>query len=98
MSRSIPSSEPADPRVEASVARPGGSYLAIPVNDVRESARFYQSVFGWRLRGEADRPSFSDGAVLLDRGLHRRRRPRRPLRTTDLTTTTPGRPLHQTLA
>jgi predicted enzyme related to lactoylglutathione lyase len=62
MSEPIPASETADPGVEASVARPGGiSYLAIPVRDVFASARFYQAVFGWQLRGDADRPSFSDG-------------------------------------
>jgi uncharacterized protein len=62
VSEPIPASEPADPGVEASVARPGGiSYLAIPVHDVSASARFYQAVFGWQLGGDADRRSFSDG-------------------------------------
>jgi predicted enzyme related to lactoylglutathione lyase len=54
-------SEP-DPGVEGTVARPGGvSYLRIPARDVRRSADFYHSVFGWRLRGEPEAPSFSDG-------------------------------------
>ena len=51
-----------DPGVEGSVARPGGvSYLAIPARDVARSAEFYRAVFGWELRGDAERPSFSDG-------------------------------------
>jgi predicted enzyme related to lactoylglutathione lyase len=51
-----------DPGVEGTVARPGGvSYLRIPARDVRQSADFYQAVFGWRLRGSAEEPSFSDG-------------------------------------
>ena len=51
-----------DPGVEGTVARPGGvSYLRIPARDVPESAAFYRTVFGWRLRGSADAPSFSDG-------------------------------------
>jgi hypothetical protein len=54
--------EAADPGVEGSIARPGGvSYLAIPARDVAKSAEFYRAVFGWELRGDADRPSFSDG-------------------------------------
>src|SRR5580700_10676925 len=52
----------ADPGVEGTVARPGGvSYLRIPARDVLQSADFYHSVFGWRLRGEPEAPSFSDG-------------------------------------
>ncbi|HEY0719484.1 MAG TPA: VOC family protein [Streptosporangiaceae bacterium] len=52
----------ADPGVERTVARPGGvSYLALPARDVARSAEFYQAVFGWELRGDADQPSFSDG-------------------------------------
>jgi predicted enzyme related to lactoylglutathione lyase len=51
-----------DPGVEGTVARPGGvSYLRIPARDVLESAEFYRTVFGWRLRGDAAEPSFSDG-------------------------------------
>jgi len=49
-------------RVEDRVARPGGvSYLRIPARDITESAQFYRAVFGWRLRGSPDAPSFSDG-------------------------------------
>ena len=48
--------------VEDRVARPGGvSYLQIPARDIAESAEFYHAVFGWRLRGTPDAPSFSDG-------------------------------------
>src|ERR1700724_1486684 len=55
-------SSPADPGVEGTVARPGGvSYLRIPARDVPQSADFYHVVFGWRLRGTAEAPSFSDG-------------------------------------
>jgi uncharacterized protein len=44
------------------VARPGGvSYLRIPARDVAQSAEFYRAVFGWRLRGTPQAPSFSDG-------------------------------------
>lgn len=61
MNQPTPSTEPAL-GVEASVARPGGvSYLAIPVTDIKVSARFYQAVFGWELRGDPDQPGFSDG-------------------------------------
>src|ERR1700683_2312847 len=55
-------STPADPGVEGTVARPGGvSYLRIPARDVAQSAEFYRDVFGWRLRGDPQEPSFSDG-------------------------------------
>jgi len=55
-------STPTDPGVEDTVARPGGvSYLRIPARDVAQSAEFYSAVFGWRLRGSPDAPSFSDG-------------------------------------
>jgi predicted enzyme related to lactoylglutathione lyase len=48
--------------VEGSVARPGGvSYLQIPAREIAQSADFYRAVFGWRLRGSPDTPSFSDG-------------------------------------
>lgn len=48
--------------VEGTVARPGGvSYLRIPARDVAQSAEFYRVVFGWRLGGSPDAPSFSDG-------------------------------------
>lgn len=53
---------PTDPGVEGTIARPGGvSYLRIPARDVARSAAFYRAVFGWRLRGRPDAPSFSDG-------------------------------------
>jgi uncharacterized protein len=53
---------PADSGVEDAVARPGGvSYLRIPALDIAQSAEFYRVVFGWRLRGSPDAPSFSDG-------------------------------------
>ena len=53
---------PADSGVEDLVARPGGvSYLRIPARDLAQSAEFYRAVFGWRLRGRPDAPSFSDG-------------------------------------
>jgi uncharacterized protein len=53
---------PAGSGVEDLVARPGGvSYLRIPARDIPQSAEFYRAVFGWRLRGSADAPSFSDG-------------------------------------
>jgi predicted enzyme related to lactoylglutathione lyase len=55
-------SAPADPGVEATVARPGGvSYLGMPARDAAESAKFYQAVFGWEIRGDAGNLSFSDG-------------------------------------
>jgi predicted enzyme related to lactoylglutathione lyase len=44
------------------VFRVGGiSYLRIPALDPRASAAFYEAVFGWNLRGDADHPSFDDG-------------------------------------
>ena len=44
------------------MARPGGvSYLRIPARDVAQSVEFYRAVFGWRLRGTPQAPSFSDG-------------------------------------
>ena len=53
---------PAGTGVEGTVARPGGvSYLRIPAHDVAQSAEFYRAVFGWRLGGRPDAPSFSDG-------------------------------------
>jgi uncharacterized glyoxalase superfamily protein PhnB len=43
-------------------ARLGGiSYLQFPAGNPRRSANFYRAVFGWNLRGDADRPSFDDG-------------------------------------
>jgi predicted enzyme related to lactoylglutathione lyase len=48
--------------VDRLLARQGGlSYLEIPAIDPRQSAAFYQDVFGWKLRDEdADQPKFSD--------------------------------------
>jgi predicted enzyme related to lactoylglutathione lyase len=48
--------------VDVQLTRPGGlSYLEIPATDARQSAAFYQGVFGWTVRGEdADQPKFSD--------------------------------------
>ena len=44
------------------VFRIGGvSYLQIPADDPRRSAAFYEAVFGWRMGGDPDRPSFEDG-------------------------------------
>jgi predicted enzyme related to lactoylglutathione lyase len=55
-------SPPAATGVEGSVARPGGvSYLRIPARDIARSADFYRAVFGWRLGGKPEAPSFSDG-------------------------------------
>lgn len=55
-------SSPAGTGVEGTVARPGGvSYLRIPARDLAQSADFYRAVFGWRLRGTPEAPSFSDG-------------------------------------
>jgi uncharacterized protein len=55
-------SAPDDPGVEATVARPGGiSYLGLPARDAAQSAEFYRAVFGWEVRGDPDRLSFSDG-------------------------------------
>jgi tRNA (cmo5U34)-methyltransferase len=50
--------------VDARLARGGGlSYLHIPAADVGESARFYEVVFGWNIRGhDTARPSFDDGS------------------------------------
>lgn len=47
---------------EPRVFRVGGiSYLRIPAPDPRGSAAFYQTVFGWNVRGDPDEPSFDDG-------------------------------------
>ena len=39
----------------------GVSYLRIPAEDPGRSADFYESVFGWNLRGDPGDPSFEDG-------------------------------------
>jgi hypothetical protein len=47
---------------EPLVFRIGGiSYVRIPAPDPRATAAFYQAVFGWKLRGSPDTPSFADG-------------------------------------
>jgi predicted enzyme related to lactoylglutathione lyase len=47
---------------EPRVFRVGGvSYLRVPAEDPRQSAAFYEAVFGWSLRGDPDDPSFEDG-------------------------------------
>ena len=41
--------------------RVGGiSYLRIPAPDTQRAGAFYESVFGWHLRGDPDHPSFDD--------------------------------------
>jgi predicted enzyme related to lactoylglutathione lyase len=49
--------------VDASLSRAGGlSYLHIPAVDPKQSAVFYERVFGWAVDGhDTDRPSFRDG-------------------------------------
>jgi predicted enzyme related to lactoylglutathione lyase len=48
--------------VEAGIARIGGiSYLRIPSRDPRQSATFYQAVFGWTVHADRADPSFKDG-------------------------------------
>jgi predicted enzyme related to lactoylglutathione lyase len=39
----------------------GVTYLHIPARDEHEASRFFQSVFGWNLRGDPEHPSFDDG-------------------------------------
>ena len=47
---------------EPRVFRPGGvSYLRIPAPDGPRSAAFYRAVFGWKVGGDPDQPSFEDG-------------------------------------
>jgi len=55
---------PADEDVDASLSRAGGvSYLYIPAVDPKQSAMFYEHVFGWSVDGhETNRPSFRDGS------------------------------------
>ncbi|MGH9879834.1 MAG: VOC family protein [Pyrinomonadaceae bacterium] len=54
------------------------SYMQIPAIDVRESARFYEKVFGWEVRGDSiDHLGFNDatgdmiGAWVTDRAISR---------------------------
>ena len=65
--------------VESRLARPGGlSYVQIPAVDARESAAFYEGVFGWRIRGrDTSHVGFDDatgsvsGAWMADRAISR---------------------------
>jgi len=48
---------------EPTVFRPNAvSYLRIPAGDPRLLARFYESVFGWRIRTGREEPAFTDGS------------------------------------
>jgi len=48
---------------EVTVFRPGGvSYLRLPAEDPAAVGAFYEDVFGWRLRGAPDSPSFTDAS------------------------------------
>jgi predicted enzyme related to lactoylglutathione lyase len=49
--------------VDATLSRHGGiSYLHIPAVDTRQSAVFYETVFGWNVYGhDTERPGFTDG-------------------------------------
>ena len=38
-------------------------YIEIPANDIRKSAAFYESVFGWRIRQRGDGSTAFDDAV-----------------------------------
>jgi uncharacterized protein len=55
---------PAAEDLDASLSRAGGvSYLYIPAVDPKQSAMFYEHVFGWSVDGhETNRPSFRDGS------------------------------------
>jgi uncharacterized protein len=61
---SLSTRAPAAQDVDASLRRAGGvSYLYIPAVDPKQSAMFYEHVFGWSVDGhETDRPSFRDGS------------------------------------
>ena len=49
-------------RANTGVFRQGGlSYVHIPTTNPSASAAFYSGVFGWRMQGDPDRPSFEDG-------------------------------------
>jgi uncharacterized protein len=54
---------PAAEGVDAMLSRAGGvSYLHIPAVDPKQSAMFYEHVFGWSVDGhDTNRPSFRDG-------------------------------------
>jgi hypothetical protein len=74
------STKPNSPGVDVTLTRPGGlSYVEIPALDVRQSAVFYQSVCGWRRRGDdPNEPRFSDpsghliGRWITDRAISRK--------------------------
>ena len=56
------SSKPPAVEEPSPVFRCGGiSYLHVPSLNSRQSAIFYQHVFGWKVRTEADPASFKDG-------------------------------------
>jgi predicted enzyme related to lactoylglutathione lyase len=58
------SETPAHTGVDPKVARLGGvTYLHIPATDRARSAEFYAAVFGWRLHGDPQAPSFEDGTA-----------------------------------
>lgn len=45
------------------IARHGKlSYVQVPAPDAARSARFYEAVFGWTIRGSADHVSFEDAS------------------------------------
>jgi predicted enzyme related to lactoylglutathione lyase len=47
---------------DSRVFRVGGiSYVRIPARDPPRIAAFYETVFGWNLRGDPETPSFDDG-------------------------------------
>jgi len=54
----------ASPRAEERLTRNGGlTYLHLPASDARESAAFYEQVFGWVVEGrDAGHASFTDAA------------------------------------
>ena len=48
--------------MEHPVFRPSGiSYLHIPTTEPQQSAAFYKAVFGWKVGGRPEHPSFEDG-------------------------------------
>jgi predicted enzyme related to lactoylglutathione lyase len=50
-------------------------YVEIPSTDPHESAEFYAQAFGWRIRGDMDRPSFDDTTGQVSGAFVRDRRP-----------------------
>jgi hypothetical protein len=48
---------------DPTVFRPGGvSYLRIPAEDPVRAAAFYEAVFGWKVSGKRESPSFADAS------------------------------------